>query len=111
MSDLQEFSADEVSKHNTPKDLWVIIKGKVYDVTNFDKHPGGKDIFVDYAGQDATDPFEDEGHSATAKKQMVEFLKGKLEGADEQDDDETQEVIDTNSGEKMRLRKRVCGQN
>ena len=107
MADLKEISADEVAKHVSPKDLWVIVQGKVYNVTEFDKHPGGKEIFQDYAGQDATEPFEDEGHSATAKKQMVDFLVGKLEGAPEEDDDETEEVIDTNSGARMRIKKKV----
>ena len=76
-------------------------------MTNFEKHPGGKDPFIDFAGQDATDPFEDEGHSATAKKQMGDFIVGKLEGAPDEDDEDMEEVIDTNSGEKMRIRKRV----
>lgn len=79
----------------------------MYDVTKFEKHPGGKDPFIEHAGQDATDPFEDEGHSATAKKQMADFLVGKLEGASDEDDEDMEEVIDTNSGERMKLRKKV----
>lgn len=35
-------SAQEVSKHNTREDCWVIIHDKVYDLTNFlPEHPGG----------------------------------------------------------------------
>ena len=34
---------------------WVIIKGEVYDVTNFlDDHPGGAAIILKYGGKDAT---------------------------------------------------------
>jgi cytochrome b involved in lipid metabolism len=34
---------------------WVIIKGLVYDVTNFlDEHPGGAGIILKYGGKDAT---------------------------------------------------------
>lgn len=29
------FSLDEVSKHRTKSDLWVIIHNKVYDITHF----------------------------------------------------------------------------
>jgi cytochrome b involved in lipid metabolism len=29
------FSLDEVSKHKTKSDLWVIIHNKVYDITHF----------------------------------------------------------------------------
>merc|ERR1711976_534941 len=34
--------------------LWVLIQGKVYDVTDF-KHPGGKEILMDDIGVDRYD--------------------------------------------------------
>ncbi len=37
---LTVYSLEEVSKHNTRDDLWMIYKGKVYDCTSFlDEHP------------------------------------------------------------------------
>lgn len=40
-------------------DIWVIIHGKVYDLTQFlPEHPGGQKIIMKYAGQDATKAFE-----------------------------------------------------
>ena len=40
-------------------DIWVIIHGKVYDLTNFlPEHPGGQKIILKYAGKDATSAFE-----------------------------------------------------
>ncbi|KAL5005706.1 hypothetical protein ScPMuIL_016864 [Solemya velum] len=50
------FSMEEVKKHCKPDDKWIVIKNKVYDITNFaKKHPGGARIISHYAGQDATD--------------------------------------------------------
>jgi L-lactate dehydrogenase (cytochrome) len=52
-------SGSEVSKHNSAKSCWVIIHGKVYDVTEFlPEHPGGQRIILKYAGKDATEEFE-----------------------------------------------------
>jgi len=53
---------NEIFEHNTKDSLWVMIECKIYDVTNF-KHPGGKQILLQNAGQDATTQFEDIGHS------------------------------------------------
>lgn len=37
----------------------------MYDVSKYlDDHPGGSEIIVEYAGKDATDMFEDIGHSS-----------------------------------------------
>ncbi|KAK6465203.1 cytochrome b2, mitochondrial precursor [Scheffersomyces coipomensis] len=52
-------SIEEIKKHNTKKDCWVIIHGKVYNVSDFiDEHPGGSAIILKYAGKDATKAFD-----------------------------------------------------
>ena len=52
---LQEFSWDEIKRHNEKTDRWIVIEGAVYDVTRWSqKHPGGERIISHYAGQDAT---------------------------------------------------------
>lgn len=49
------FTLEEVAVHNKPDDVWVIIDGKVYDITAFvDEHPGGPDNILQNAGGDAT---------------------------------------------------------
>ncbi|GBC09100.1 hypothetical protein RclHR1_00860038 [Rhizophagus clarus] len=52
-------SAQEVSKHNSREDCWVIIHDKVYDLTNFlPEHPGGSKVILNQAGKDATAVFD-----------------------------------------------------
>jgi cytochrome b involved in lipid metabolism len=39
----KRFSAADVASHKTASDLWIIVDGEIYDVTNFqEEHPGGK---------------------------------------------------------------------
>lgn len=72
-------SRAEVAKHNTEKDLWMIIEGKVYNVTEFvDEHPGGVDTLLGVAGDDGTSEFKSVGHSDTAKQMLDKYYVGKL---------------------------------
>ena len=50
---------DEVATHNKPGDLWVVIKGMVYDLSTFYlQHPGGKNIVLQSAGKDVSQIFD-----------------------------------------------------
>ncbi|KAI1802618.1 FMN-dependent dehydrogenase-domain-containing protein [Daldinia bambusicola] len=49
----------EVSSHRTEESCWVVLHGKVYDITSFvPKHPGGRSILLKNAGQDASAAFD-----------------------------------------------------
>lgn len=74
----QVYTWEEISKHNHEKTAWVVIHDKVYDITKFLDHPGGIQILLDHAGQDATDDFEDVGHSADARELMETYRIGVL---------------------------------
>ncbi|KAK3940763.1 FMN-dependent dehydrogenase-domain-containing protein [Diplogelasinospora grovesii] len=51
-------SATELSRHTTADDLWLVVSRTVYDLTDFaPSHPGGLDILLRYAGQDATEAY------------------------------------------------------
>ncbi|KAL6349940.1 hypothetical protein AAG906_002047 [Vitis piasezkii] len=74
------FSMQEASLHNSKDDCWVVIDGKVYDVTTYlDEHPGGDDVILATTGKDATDDFEDAGHSNDARELMKSFCIGELD--------------------------------
>ncbi|XP_054783066.1 cytochrome B5-like [Prosopis cineraria] len=74
------FTFEEVAKHNHKNDCWIIINGKVYDVTPFlEEHPGGDEVLLLAAEKDATDDFEDVGHSDSAKEMMEKYLAGDVD--------------------------------
>lgn len=69
------YTTEEVSKHVSKNDVWIIINNGVYDLTSFlNTHPGGEEILLEHAGRDGTESFEDIGHSSNAR-QMMEPLK------------------------------------
>ncbi|KAM7521814.1 hypothetical protein LguiA_011716 [Lonicera macranthoides] len=81
-ADGKVYTLAEVSEHNTSKDCWLVISGKVYDVTKFlEDHPGGDEVLLSATGKDATDDFEDVGHSTSARAMMDELLVGNIDAA------------------------------
>merc|ERR1719453_2656913 len=52
------YTMEEVAKHNNKTDCWVILDGKVLNVTSFlSQHPGGELAILTFAGKDATEEF------------------------------------------------------
>lgn len=48
-----------VAEHASPESCWIIVHGRVYDVTEFlPEHPGGSKIILKYAGKDATEAYD-----------------------------------------------------
>jgi len=46
------------------------------------QHPGGEEVLLEQGGKDATESFEDVGHSTDAREMMKEYLVGELIDAD-----------------------------
>jgi len=82
-TETKKFSAEEIAKHNSMEDLWLVIAGKVYDVTKFAaEHPGGPELLSDHAGsvdEEVTEDYENAEHSTLAQKQLEEYFIGELE--------------------------------
>ncbi|GJC87544.1 cytochrome b5 [Colletotrichum tofieldiae] len=74
-----ELTYQDVAEHNTKKDIFMVIHDKIYDCTKFvDEHPGGEEVLLDVGGQDATEAFEDVGHSDEARETLEQLLIGEL---------------------------------
>ncbi|XP_055069173.1 cytochrome b5 type B [Misgurnus anguillicaudatus] len=78
-SSMQYYTRQEVQVHNMSGDTWLIIHDKVYDITGFmEEHPGGEEVLLEQAGTDATESFEDVGHSTDAREMLQQFYIGEL---------------------------------
>jgi cytochrome b involved in lipid metabolism len=79
------FCKEQVEQHKSPTDLWMVVHGYVYDVTSFvDTHPGGPEVLLEYAGTDATESFDEVGHS----QDSIDMLQPLCKGVIQNDDDE-----------------------
>ncbi|KAD5317086.1 hypothetical protein E3N88_17032 [Mikania micrantha] len=62
------------------QDITALVMLQVYDVTPFlDDHPGGDEVLVLATGKDATEDFEDVGHSKNAVDMMKDLYVGDLD--------------------------------
>jgi len=71
-----KYTWEEVKKHITPEDSWMVYHNKVYDVSNWYDHPGGAVIFT-HSGDDMTDIFT-AFHAPGSEKMIRKFYIGDL---------------------------------
>ena len=73
----REVPLGELAEHANEEDVWVVLHGKVYDVTGFlPDHPGGKRAIMLYAGKDASEEF-DMLHPPAIKDSIAKYLGAK----------------------------------
>ncbi|XP_029004373.1 cytochrome b5 [Betta splendens] len=73
------YRLSEIEEQNSFKSTWIIIHNKVYDVTKFlEEHPGGEEVLREQAGGNATESFEDVGHSTDAREMASSMVIGEL---------------------------------
>lgn len=69
----------DVAEHGTASNCWVIISGKVYDMTSYiSQHPGGRKAITRECGGDGTAVFDDErAHSRPGTmEELAQFYLG-----------------------------------
>lgn len=77
----QEYSLEEVAKHNKKDDLWIAVKGVVMNVTDWvDEHPGGPQALFSHMGKDASEEFEMLHDDEVIPKYAAEIVIGRVQG-------------------------------
>jgi len=73
------YTKAQVATHDSQDDLWVIIDGKVYDLTDYvDEHPGGRESIAKNAGKDATKGFKGPQHPSRVFDIVEDYRVGTL---------------------------------
>ena len=75
----EQFTYEEVAKHATEDDLWLVLDNQVYDMSKY-LHPGGYQVLKDFAGgqADAMEQFVSTGHSKKAIAKMKQLHIGSV---------------------------------
>ena len=73
----------EIIKHNSRSDCWLLISGRVYNITSYIvAHPGGASIIVSTCGTDATQAYNTKNgagpHSGNAHSLLAAYYIGDL---------------------------------
>lgn len=69
----------EIAKHNSIGNCWMIVSGKVYNITSyFGAHPGGVGAIASYCGKDGTQAFTGLPHSSSAASILSGYFIGNL---------------------------------
>ncbi|MFA6257429.1 MAG: cytochrome b5 domain-containing protein [Candidatus Paceibacterota bacterium] len=73
----------ELAKHNSRQSCWLLVSGKIYDVTTYlNQHPAGASTILQTCGTDATVAYSTRGgngtHSSSANALLANFFIGNL---------------------------------
>lgn len=77
-------SSVELAKHNSSQSCWLLISGKIYDVTTYlNQHPGNASTILPSCGIDATQAYDTKGsrgrpHSGNANAMLADYFIGNL---------------------------------
>ncbi|GAB1214071.1 hypothetical protein ATERTT37_003229 [Aspergillus terreus] len=75
----KQFTREEIEKHHTEDDCWIVVNGQVYDATSvLSWHPGGKAAIMAHAGRVHTETTEEYEsiHDEYANERLQECILG-----------------------------------
>ncbi|KAJ8600635.1 hypothetical protein CTAYLR_006920 [Chrysophaeum taylorii] len=73
------FTRSQVAKHDSPDDAWIIVDGKVYDISSYiDDHPGGSAILNNLGADNTKAVLEGPQHPETVRDILAMHLIGDL---------------------------------
>lgn len=100
--EIKLFTRKEVKENSTKDNVVIIFDNSVYNVTNYLlEHPGGEEVLFEQNGTDATEVFNDVGHSSDAREIMKKFKVGELVPSDRTDQTKTTESSEESSSFKI----------
>lgn len=75
------YTMEEVAGHATLDDCWMMIEGKVYDITPYvDEHPTRPSVLAAWCGREATEGMRTKGkgrdHSGAAWEMLADYEIG-----------------------------------
>ncbi|XP_011050480.1 PREDICTED: cytochrome b5-like isoform X2 [Acromyrmex echinatior] len=77
MAEMKVFTRNEIKKNDDKDKVLFILHDKVYNVRSFlNEHPGGEEILLEHKGIDASEDFDDVGHSKDAMELMKTYQVG-----------------------------------
>ncbi|KAG5334617.1 CYB5 protein, partial [Acromyrmex charruanus] len=77
MAEMKVFTRSEIKKNDDKDKVLFILHDKVYNVRSFlNEHPGGEEILLEHKGIDASEDFDDVGHSKDAMELMKTYQVG-----------------------------------
>lgn len=96
------YTVDDLLAKREAGQVWIAIKNKVYDVTEFlDDHPGGAEIITDIPVDNVkqmTAEFDDAEHSEEAMEQLAPLFRGMLHTGENEEEEEEEEEVQIHHG-------------
>merc|ERR1719229_44795 len=87
------YSMADVQKHTAKSDCWVVLHGRVLNVTTFlSQHPGGELAILTFAGKDASEEFDMIHPPDVIEKYAPDAIIGMVgSGGNDDDDDDSED--------------------